>query len=139
VTDIPLSREQIQEKLLQSPFNAFLNFEVLSADPEKQEISVRMKMRPEFERSGGTGQWHGGPIAAAIDTAGDFALAMLVGKPMPTINFRVDYLRPATNALTLVARVRRSGKTVGGVDVDVLNESGALVAVGRANYSTVMS
>ena len=62
---------------------------------------------------------------------------MLLGKPLPTINLRVDYLRPGKGMLTLAARVRRSGKTVGVVDVDVLNDAGELVAIGRANYSTV--
>ena len=133
----PLSRQQIQERLLDSPFNAFLGLEVVSADPEKPELVTRFKMRPEFERLAGTGQWHGGPLAAAIDIIGDYALAMLLGKPLPTINLRVDYLRPGKGTLTLVARVRRSGKTVGVVDIEVLGETGELVAIGRANYSTV--
>ena len=137
MSDGPLNREQIQERLLHSPFNAFLDLEVVSADPDKQEVVMRLKMRPEFERLAGSGQWHGGPIAAAIDTVGDYALAMLFGKPLPTINLRVDYLRPAKDTLTLEARIRRSGKTVGVVDVDVLDQTGALVAIGRANYSTV--
>ena len=132
-----LNREQIQERLLHSPFNAFLNLEVVTADPEKQEVVMRLKMRPEFERLAGSGQWHGGPIAAAIDIVGDYALAMLLGKPLPTINLRVDYLRPGKGTLTLAARVRRSGKTVGVVDVDVLNEAGEPLAIGRANYSTL--
>ena len=133
-----LNREQMQARLLQSPFNAFLGLEVVAADPEKQQVVMRLPMRPELERLAGTGQWHGGPIAAAIDIAGDYALAMLFGKPLPTINLHVDYLRPGKNALTLVALVRRSGKTVGVVDVDVRNEAGELVAIGRANYSTVV-
>jgi uncharacterized protein (TIGR00369 family) len=137
MSDGPLSREQIQERLLHSPFNAFLDLEVVAADPEKQEVVMRLKMRPEFERLAGTGHWHGGPIAAAIDIVGDYALAMLAGKPLPTINLRVDYLRPGKDTLTLAARIRRSGKTVGVVDVDVLNQAGELVAIGRANYSTV--
>lgn len=137
--DGPLTPEQIQERLQHSPFNAFLGLEVVTADAAKQELVLRLKMRPELERAGGSGQWHGGPIAAAIDIAGDYGLAMLVGKPLPTINLRVDYLRPAKATLTLVARVRRSGKTVGVVDVDVLSESGELVAVGRANYSTALA
>jgi uncharacterized protein (TIGR00369 family) len=136
-SDAPLTRQQIQEKLLASPFNAFLDLEVVTADPAKQEVVMRLKMRPEFERLAGSGQWHGGPIAAAIDIVGDYALAMLFGKPLPTINLRVDYLRPGKDTLTLVARIRRSGKTVGVVDVDVLNEAGEPVAIGRANYSTV--
>jgi uncharacterized protein (TIGR00369 family) len=137
MSDGNLTREQLQERLLQSPFNAFLDLEVVSADPEKQEVVMRLKMRPEFERLTGSGQWHGGPIAAAIDIVGDYALAMMFGKPLPTINLRVDYLRPGKDALTLAARIRRSGKTVGVVDVDVLDQAGALVAIGRANYSTV--
>jgi hypothetical protein len=28
--------------------------------------------RGEFERRRGSGQWHGGPIAAIIDTVGDY-------------------------------------------------------------------
>jgi uncharacterized protein (TIGR00369 family) len=137
VSDGPLNRQQIQERLLHSPFNAFLDLEVVTADPEKREVVMRLKMRPEFERLAGTGQWHGGPIAAAIDIVGDYGLAMLFGKPLPTINLSVDYLRPGKETLTLVAHIRRSGKTVGVVDVDVLSEAGELVAIGRANYSTV--
>ena len=137
MSDGPLNTQQLQERLLDSPFNAFLDLEVVTADPEKQEVVMRLRMRPEFERSAGAGQWHGGPIAAAIDTVGDYALAMLSGKPLPTINLRVDYLRPGKDTLTLVARIRRSGKTVGVVDVDVLDEAGGLVAIGRANYSTI--
>jgi uncharacterized protein (TIGR00369 family) len=139
MSDNPLNREQLQEQLLRSPFHTFLNPEVQSADWDKQELVVQVKMRPECERIAGTGQWHGGPIAAAIDIAGDYALAMLIGNPLPTIHLSVDYLRPATGSLTLVARVRRRGKTVWVVDVEVLNESGALLAVGRASYSTATS
>jgi uncharacterized protein (TIGR00369 family) len=137
MSDGPLNRQQIQERLLQSPFNALLALEVVTADPQKQEVVMRLKMRPEFERLAGTGQWHGGPIAAAIDIVGDYALAMLFGKPLPTINLRVDYLRPGKDTLTLVALIRRSGKTVGVVDVEVQNDAGELVAIGRANYSTI--
>ena len=134
-----MSKQQIQERLLQAPFNAFMGFEVLTADPEKQEVSMRLKMRPEVERRAGAGFWHGGPIAAAIDVVGDYAVAMMVGEPLPTINLRVDYLRPAKNTLTVVARIRRSGKTVAIVDVEVLNEAGELAALGRVNYSTAQS
>jgi len=85
----------------------------------------------------GTGQWHGGAIAALIDTAGDFAIVLRTNAPVPTINFRVDYLRPATTATLLaIARVRRAGRTVGLVDIDVEDAEGRLVAVGRGCYGT---
>ena len=140
MSDVPLSAEELQERLARSSFIDFLGLKVMSVDPAKQEVAMRLVMRPEFERGKGSGQWHGGPIAAVIDTVGDFALVMILGRALPTINFRVDYLRPAINtALTAVARVRRSGKSVGVVDVDVLNDAGQLVAIGRANYATAAS
>lgn len=137
MTSQPLGKDELQQRLGHSAFIDFLNLVVVSADPEKEEIVMRAAMRPEFERGRGTGQWHGGPIAAIIDTVGDYALVMLLGRPLPTVNFRVDYLRPAIDtALTVTARVRRSGRLVGVVDIDVTNESGHLVAIGRATYAT---
>ena len=133
----PLSREELQRRLAQSAFIDFLNLTVLTADPAEEQVVMRAEMRPEFERLKGSGQWHGGPIAAVIDTVGDYALVMLLGRPLPTVNFRVDYLRPAIGtALVVTAKVRRNGRLVGVVDVDVENEAGQLVAVGRATYAS---
>jgi uncharacterized protein (TIGR00369 family) len=133
----PLSSAELQERLAHSAFIDFMGLVVVSADPAKQEVVMRAAMRPEFERGRGSGQWHGGPIAAVIDTVGDFALVMLLGRPLPTINFRVDYLRPAINtALLVTARVRRNGRSVGVVDIDVTDDAGQVLAIGRATYAT---
>jgi uncharacterized protein (TIGR00369 family) len=133
-----LSAEDIQKMLDVSPFNLFLGLTVLNADPVKQEVTMRSAMRPEFERRPGSKQWHGGVIASVIDTAGDFAVGMMVGRGLPTVNFRVDYLKPAVDtALVAVSRVRRAGKSVGIADVDVFDEKGSLLAIGRGTYSTL--
>ena len=134
---LPLGKEELQERLARSAFIDFLRLTVLEADPEGERVVMRAEMRPEFERLKGSGQWHGGPIAAIIDTVGDYALVMLLGRPLPTVNFRVDYVRPAINtALIVTATVRRNGRLVGVVDVDVTNEAGQLLAIGRATYAT---
>jgi uncharacterized protein (TIGR00369 family) len=134
----PLTKEELQAHLDRSPFIAFLGLKVTEADPARQQVTMTCEMKPEFERGVGTGQWHGGPIAAIIDTVGDYALAMGLRRGLPTVNFRVDYLRPAVKTkLIITAVVRRTGKSVGVVDVDVFNEQRALVAVGRATYSTL--
>ncbi len=134
----PLTGSELQAMLDHSPFIAFLGLKITEADPAGEQVTMTCVMRPEFERGKGTGQWHGGPIAAIIDTVGDYALIMTLRRGLPTINFRVDYLRPAIKtALTITARVRRAGKSVGVVDVDVFNDQKALVAVGRATYSTL--
>jgi uncharacterized protein (TIGR00369 family) len=137
VSGPPLDREALQERLAHSAFIDFLGLTVLRADPDSDEVVMRAAMRPEFERGRDSGQWHGGPIAAIIDTVGDYALVMRLGRPLPTVNFRVDYLRPAiATALVVTARVRRSGRLVGVVDIEVANDKGDLVAIGRATYAT---
>ena len=135
---VPLTISELQANLDRSPFIAFLGLKVVEADPAREQVTMTCTMRPEFERGAGTGQWHGGPLAAIIDTVGDYALVMALRRGLPTINFRVDYLRPAINTgLLITARVRRAGKSVGVVDVDVYDDRKALVAVGRATYSTL--
>ena len=133
-----LTVERLQAYLDNSPFIAFMRMRAKSVEPEAETVVLEMPMRPEFERGKGTGQYHGGVIATFIDVAGDFAVALVVGGPVPTINLRVDYLRPATRtALTATARVRRAGRTVGVVDIDVHDDNGKLVAVGRGTYSAI--
>jgi uncharacterized protein (TIGR00369 family) len=135
--DNKLSAADVQAIFDCSPFIGWLGLKVVSLDHERQEIRVRMDMRPELERRPGTRQFHGGPIAAFIDIVGDFAIGMLVGGGVPTMNFRTDYLRPAIgSALVAVARVRRAGKTASVVDVEVVDDEERLVALGRGAYSS---
>ena len=130
-----LTVADVQAMLDASPYIRGTGMKVVRLDANALEIAVALAMRPEFERRAGTGQWHGGPIAALIDTAGDYALALHAGGPVPTINFRTDYLRPAVDtSLTATARVRRAGRTVGVVDIDVKDDAGRLIAVGRGSY-----
>lgn len=134
----PLTVERLQRYLDNSPFIAFMRMRAKTVEPETETVVLEMPMRPEFERGKGTGQYHGGVIATFIDVAGDFAVALVVGGPVPTINLRVDYLRPASNtSLTATARVRRAGRTVGVVDIDIHDDNGKLVAVGRGTYSSI--
>ena len=136
MSDARLSVEQIQSIFDASPFLGFLRLRVVTLDHDAGTLTVSMPMRPEFERRLGTGQFHGGAIAAFVDVVGDFAIGMTVGGGVPTINVRIDYLRPAVGGvLTGTARVRRAGRTVALVDVNVYDEQRALVAVGRGTYS----
>ena len=96
-----------------------------------------MPMRPEFERGPGTGQCHGGPIASLIDTAACNVVMMVVGHGVPTIDCRIDYMRPAIDTdLIAKATARRVGRSIAVADVDVYNEDGKLLASGRGTFST---
>jgi uncharacterized protein (TIGR00369 family) len=130
-----LDSDQLAALFAASPFMSTLKLEVLKIDYEKTELSVRMPLHPGLERRLGTKQFHGGPIASLIDVTGDFAIGMMVGGGVPTINLRIDYLKPAVGeALTATARVRRSGKTVAVVDIEVTDDKASLVALGRGTY-----
>ncbi len=131
-----ISVAALQAILDHSPFIRHLRNRVVAIDAARQQIILEMPFAPELERGPGSGQYHGGAIAALIDTAGDFALGVVLGGPVPTINLRIDYLRPATgDRLTATATVRRAGRTIGVVDIDVADPAGRLVAIGRGCYS----
>jgi uncharacterized protein (TIGR00369 family) len=130
-----LSQHDVQKMLDASPYLAFMGILVDTIDPGNDTLVLRLPMRPEFERRPDSGQYHGGVIASLIDTAGDYALAMRIGNIVPTVNFRTDFLRPASHTeLKATARVRRIGKTIAVVDIDVHDADHRLIAIGRGTY-----
>lgn len=124
----------------QSPFNAWLAPQVLRIDTEAGEVALRLAIRPEFARLPGSDQFHGGVLASLMDLAGDFAVVAAVRKPVPTINLRIDYMRPCGGGpVEAVARARRVGRTLAIVDVDLFDAAGKLSAVGRGTYGVPTS
>ncbi len=132
-----VSQEMLERLLADSPFQKLLGLRLEAFDVATQSVTIRSVFGPHVERATGTGQYHGGVIASLIDIAGDFALIAVLGHGVPTINFRVDYLRPAAHLdLLALARVRRAGRTIGVLDIDVTGIDGRLIASGRGCYST---
>lgn len=131
--------QKIRALVTTSPMISFLSIELGEFDEKNLTASFLMPMRSEFERMKGTGQYHGGAILAFADTVGDFAVAYLVGGLVPTMNFRMDFLRPATGpALSAIAKVRKLGRTVAVVDIEVSDAYSKLVALGRGSYSAAV-
>ena len=118
-----------------SPFMRFLGLEIVTA--EKGRVEIRLPYREEFIRVDGSDWLHGGVVSALADIAGDYAVMSETAPGVPTIDMRVDYLRPArTGDLTAVGKTVRVGKTVSVADVEIRDASGTLVAVGRACYAS---
>jgi uncharacterized protein (TIGR00369 family) len=118
-----------------SPFMRFLGLEVVRA--EAGSIEVRLPFREEFLRGDGSDWLHGGVVSALADIVGDYAVVTETGVGVPTIDLRVDYLRPARRGdLTAVGRTLRVGRTVSVADVEIRDASGAIVAVGRGVYAS---
>ena len=131
-----LTVSDFQEMIGRSRFHQLFRPVVLDVNYDSLELVIKMTMSEDLERQPDTNQWHGGAISAVIDTVGCYGLAMLSVEPLPTINFRTDYMRPAINTdLKLTAQIRRAGRLIGVVDVDVVDDRDRLIAVGRACYS----
>jgi uncharacterized protein (TIGR00369 family) len=118
-----------------SPFMRFLGLEIIRA--EKGLIEIRLPFREEFLRTDGSDWLHGGVVSALADIAGDYAVITETAAGVPTIDMRVDYLRPARRGeLVAFARTLRVGRTVSVADVEIRDTTGTLVAVGRACYAS---
>jgi uncharacterized protein (TIGR00369 family) len=118
-----------------SPFMRFLGLKLLRSEPGLVEVGL--PFREEFMRHDGSDWYHGGVISALADIVGDYAVITETGVGVPTIDLRVDYLRPARRGdLVGVGRTVRIGKTVSVADVEIRDESGTLVAVARAVYAS---
>ena len=118
-----------------SPFMRFLGLTLVRSEPGLVEVGL--PFREEFMRQDGSDWYHGGVISALADIVGDYAVITETGVGVPTIDLRVDYLRPARRGdLVGVGRTVRVGKTVSVADVEIRDASGALVAVARAVYAS---
>jgi uncharacterized protein (TIGR00369 family) len=118
-----------------SPFHRLIGLELVRADDGV--VEMRLPWKDELGRADGSDWYHGGVISALIDIAGDYAIASKIGRGVPTIDLRVDYLRPARRGeLRAMAQAVKVGRTVGVADVQLRDASNAVVAIGRCAYST---
>jgi uncharacterized protein (TIGR00369 family) len=132
-----MSLEELQARLDRPPFHRFLAMRAESVDPAAGEVVLRLPFREEFRRSAERAELHGGVTAAFVDIAGDMALVALLGRGVPTIDLRVDYLRMVgASDLVAKAKVIKAGRTIGIVDIEVHDDQGRLVALGRGGYAT---
>jgi uncharacterized protein (TIGR00369 family) len=130
-----LSVEKLQQLLTRGPFNRWLNFTVLKVDTEG--IEVRAAWREEWVVNPDRRYTHGGILAAIIDVAADYAIAAQLGRPVPTVDMRVDYHKAAMPGdLTAKARVIRLGSNHSTAEASLYDQNGELVASGRGTYFT---
>src|SRR2546428_14007790 len=119
-----------------SPFPRLLGLTVSRATPG--EVEVVMPYSDRLLANTTSPYIHGGAIATLIDVAGNFAVIAAIDRDIPTIDLRVDYLRPVRKgALRAVGRTVKVGRRLGIADVEVFDEDGQIVAIGRGLFSTV--
>lgn len=135
MSETPASLETLQQLISRGPFNQWLNFTVERADADG--ITLRAGWREEWVVNPERRYTHGGILAAIVDVAADYAIAAQLGRPVPTIDIRVDYHRAAMPGdLVAQARVIRSGRQFSTAEASVFDAEGRLVASGRGTYLT---
>ena len=137
MTDGEGIKEMLQQHLGKGGFHQALELELIDADQNSSTVTIKAPFQTLFERAPGTRQWHGGPIAAIVDIAADFAIFAKVGYGVPTANIRIDFVRPAIDTdLMVQGKVVKVGRTLAVADVEVVDQREKLVATGRGTYVT---
>lgn len=136
MSESAISVEKLQELITRGAFNRWLNFTVLKAGEDG--IEIKAAWREEWVVNPDRRYTHGGILAAIIDVAADYAIAAQLGRPVPTIDIRVDYHKAAMPGdLTAKARVVRMGSQYSTAEANLYDKDGGLVASGRGTYFTV--
>jgi uncharacterized protein (TIGR00369 family) len=122
---------RLRDELKRPPFHAVLRPRAIDADPDGGTVTIALDYRNQLARALRDKSFHGGVIATLIDLAGHAAVAVRIGKMAPTIDLRIDYLRPSTGE-SIIARARllKAGSMLAHVDIDVTDTRGRLIAVG---------
>jgi uncharacterized protein (TIGR00369 family) len=127
--------QSVQDYIDRSPYLGWLGLKVLSLSADT--IEVRATWREEWVANPALGQTQGGILAALIDFAADFALMASLGRPVPTIDMRVDYHRPTKQSdLHVKGRVIKAGRQFSTCEAEIIDMDGKLVASGRGTYYT---
>ena len=135
MSEEPVTIEKLQQLITRGPFNRWLNFTLLKAGDEGVEMTAAW--REEWIVNPDRRYTHGGVLAAIIDVAADYAIAARIGRPVPTIDLRVDYHKAAMPGDILAkARVVRLGGQYSTAEASLYDSEGSLVASGRGTYFT---
>ena len=135
MADAPITLEKLQQLITRGPFNRWLNFTVIKIDAGG--IEVKATWREEWVVNPDRRYTHGGILAAIVDVAADYAIAAQLGRPVPTIDIRVDYHKAAMPGdLVAKARVVRTGSQYSTAETYIYDSEGTLVASGSGTYFT---
>ena len=128
---------RLREEMEGPPFHHVLRPLAIAADAENGTVTIQLEFRDKLARAKGDKAFHGGVIASLIDLAGHAAVAVKIGRMAPTIDLRIDYMRPAEgDAITAHAKVLKAGRSVARVDIEILDTQNRIVALGRGTFST---
>ncbi len=129
------SLERFQALMTRCPFNRWLQLQAKAVSREGVEIFL--PWRDELLSSPEAQSMHGGVLAALIDTAASYAVAVHVDRGIPTVDLRIDYHKFAKPGDYIAkGRAIQVGRTLSFGEAQVYNAEGVLVASGRGVFLT---
>jgi uncharacterized protein (TIGR00369 family) len=127
--------ERVQTMITRAAYHQWLGLKVNAVHDDGIELTA--KWREEWVVNPERRYTHGGVLAALIDLAADWAMIKKLGRPVPTIDLRVDYHSPALPGdLTCRGRIIKVGSQFSSSESFVFDTSGQLLASGRGTYLT---
>ncbi|MFC6954652.1 PaaI family thioesterase [Halorubellus litoreus] len=118
------------------PFGQHLGIEI--TDAEDGVARGKIELDDHHSLSESTRLAHGAVPFALADSLSAAALASVEGNPGPTLDVRIDYLRPATGDVHGEAVVDRYGSETGVVEAELHDDDGNTIAKTRGVYKTNM-
>jgi uncharacterized protein (TIGR00369 family) len=130
-----LTLERAQELVTRAPYHQWLGLKVVALHDDGIELTAAW--REEWVVNPERRYTHGGVLAALIDLGADWAMLKKLGRPVPTIDLRVDYHSAAMPGdLTIRGKVIRLGSQFSTAEAQILDSTGKLLASGRGTYLT---
>jgi uncharacterized protein (TIGR00369 family) len=125
--------ERVQTMITRAPYHQWLGLIVNAVHDEGIELTATW--REEWVVNPERRYTHGGVLAALIDLAADWAMIKTLGRPVPTIDLRVDFHSPAMPGdLTCRGKIVKVGNQFSSSESFVFDTSGRLLASGRGTY-----
>ena len=130
--------ERVQEMIARAPYHQWLGIKVAAIHDDGIELTATW--REEWVVNVERRYTHGGVLAALVDLAADWAMVKRLGRPVPTVDLRVDYHSPAMPGdLTCRGQIIRLGGQFSVSEARVFDGAGKLLASGRGSYFTALA
>ena len=127
--------ERVQTMIRRAPYHQWLGLKVSAIHDDGIELTATW--REEWVVNPERRYTHGGVLAALIDLAADWAMIKKLGRPVPTIDLRVDFHSPAMPGdLKCRGKIVKVGNQFSSSESFVFDTSGTLLASGRGTYFT---
>jgi len=125
--------ERVQTMIARAPYHQWLGLKVSAIHEDGIELTATW--REEWVVNPERRYTHGGVLAALVDLAADWAMIKKLGRPVPTIDLRVDFHSPAMPGdLKCRGRIVKVGNQFSSSESFVFDASGTLLASGRGTY-----